>query len=279
MSSVKDIGALSGKVLVFGGPYSNLQALKALQAVCADLGIAADQVICTGDIVAYCGEPEETVSAIREWGIPVVMGNCEESLGNEADDCGCGFEEGSACSLLSVSWYRYSAAQLSSDSRHWMRGLPRRVRFRLGGKQFACLHGSADSINQFVFSSTDQAFKQAQLAALGVDVIIGGHSGIPFGEQLPNGVWLNAGVIGMPANDGESSTWYMVLEETRTGVRVAWHRLVYPVSGAQQAMEDAGLPDGYREALATGLWPSLDVLPETERQQTGRALKPAALTL
>ena len=33
-----------------------------------------------------------------------------------------------------------------------------------------------------------------------------------------------------------------------------------------------GLPGGYADALVTGLWPSLDVLPEAEKSRTGRAL-------
>jgi hypothetical protein len=32
------------------------------------------------------------------------------------------------------------------------------------------------------------------------------------------------------------------------------------------------LPDGYAAALSSGLWPSLDVLPDTERRATGAPL-------
>jgi hypothetical protein len=55
-------------LLVFGGPYSNVRAVTALRAQSALLGIDATHTICTGDVVAYCAEPEETVAAIREWG-------------------------------------------------------------------------------------------------------------------------------------------------------------------------------------------------------------------
>ena len=41
-----------------------------------------------------CADPVATVAAVRDWGISVIMGNCEESLGWNKDDCGCGFEEG-----------------------------------------------------------------------------------------------------------------------------------------------------------------------------------------
>lgn len=75
----------------------------------------SSQVICTGDVVAYCAEPEATVELLRRWGIHVVLGNCEESLGSGAPDCGCGFETGTVCSALSIDWYRFAVKQVGSD--------------------------------------------------------------------------------------------------------------------------------------------------------------------
>ena len=106
--SVRDLGTLDGPVLIFGGPYSNVHATRALIATAAAHGIPADRVICTGDVVAYAADAAATTDAIMDWGVPVVMGNCEESFGNEQDDCGCGFDEGTACDVLSRQWYAYA---------------------------------------------------------------------------------------------------------------------------------------------------------------------------
>ncbi|MFT6791450.1 MAG: hypothetical protein ACJA04_000652 [Cellvibrionaceae bacterium] len=57
-------------LLVFGGTYSNLQAVTALKDRAEILGIKPDHIICTGDIVAYCGQPAETVDFIRQWRYP-----------------------------------------------------------------------------------------------------------------------------------------------------------------------------------------------------------------
>ena len=80
MSEVKNIGNLSGKVLVFGGVYSNLQALEALQKVADKEGITPSNIICTGDIIAYCAQPSACVDAIEDWGIHVIQGNVEENI-------------------------------------------------------------------------------------------------------------------------------------------------------------------------------------------------------
>jgi hypothetical protein len=55
-------------ILAFGGPYSNLRALAALRERAGELGIPPSQTICTGYVMAYCAEPEETTQAIRGWG-------------------------------------------------------------------------------------------------------------------------------------------------------------------------------------------------------------------
>ena len=117
MTMNRDLGALEGPLLLFGGPYSNLQATRALRAEAERLGIPPARVICTGDVVAYCGDPAATVDEIRDWGCHVVLGNCEESLGRDGEDCGCGFtpppwvraasyitSSSDPCSASSSSW-------------------------------------------------------------------------------------------------------------------------------------------------------------------------------
>lgn len=266
-----DLGNIDAKTLIFGGPYSNLQATVAMQACAQDLEIPADRIICTGDIVAYCAEPVETIDLIQSWGIRVVMGNCEESLAFSEPDCGCGFEPDSSCSALAVTWYQYADRQVTMAQRRWMQKLPRSIEFEMAGTRFKTVHASLSSINEFVFASSDTAAKLAQVREAGVDVMIGGHSGIPFGQRVDDKHWLNAGVIGMPANDAGSHGWYMLIEPVDDGVDISWHRLDYDYATSQHSTVAAGMHE-YGEALGTGLWPSIDVLPETEAQQTGHPL-------
>ena len=265
-------------MLVFGGTYSNLAATSAMRDVAKSLDISPERIICTGDVVAYCAEPAQTVELIRDWGIHVVMGNCEESLGFEEGDCGCGFEANSSCSILSITWYQYATARINAAQRHWMRELPRTLEFEILDKRFKVIHGSVDSINQFIFPSTDALIKQQQLDLAAVDVLIGGHSGIPFGQAVDGRYWLNAGVVGMPANDASSSGWYMLIEPVNGELKVSWHRLAYDFQSSHLSTVDAGMRE-YGQALLDGLWPSMDILPEAERSQRGRKLAPANIKL
>jgi predicted phosphodiesterase len=259
-------------LMVFGGPYSNLAATLALRAEAERLSIPPERIVCTGDVVAYCAEPEETTALVRSWGIHVVAGNCEEQLAAGAADCGCNFEEGTACDLLAKGWYPFAAARITPESRAWMAGLPTTLHFSFGGLRFRVVHGGTEVINRWVFASTGDVLDE-ELARADCDVVIAGHCGLPFVTARRGGVWFNPGVIGMPANDGTPDVWYGLIESTGAGVRLSTRRLSYDFRAAAASVRRFRYADGYARALVTGLWPSLDVLPETERAKTGAKVR------
>ena len=266
---MENLGPVAGPILVFGGPYSNYAATLAMKSEADRLGISSKNIICTGDMVAYCAEPVETLELIRDWGIHVVMGNCEESLAMNEMDCGCGFEAGSSCSTLSITWYEYANRQVTLAQRQWMSKLPRRLEFVKNGLQFAVVHGSLDRINEFVFASSHDADKRLiQMRNAGLDVVLGGHCGIPFAQQLEERIWLNAGVIGMPANDGRQNGWYLLIDEYEGELVFSWHSLEYDFESSYQSTRKAGMKE-YADALRDGVWPSTDVLPEKEKEASG----------
>ena len=266
--------SIDGPALVFGGPYSNLEATQALLAEAARRGIAASNMICTGDVVAYCADAQATLDLLMQSGVHVVMGNCEEQLAAGEADCGCGFNPGSACDLLSVQWYAHASRNVREDQRAWMAALPRRIDLAIGGRRLAVIHGGVEAIAQYVFASTPASEKLRQIALTGADGIIGGHCGLPFTQVLDGRLWHNAGAIGMPANDGAPRVWFSVLTPGAEGLRIAHHALDYDHGRAAAKMRAAGLPEGYARALTTGRWPSLDVLPQEERRVGGAPLEP-----
>lgn len=272
--SVQELGARDAPVLVFGGPYGNLEAMRALKVRADALGIAGDHAICTGDVVAYGADPQAVVDLVRGWGCAVVMGNCEESLAQDAADCGCGFNEGSACAALSAQWFAASRRDLSDDAKRWMGKLPRRVELTLAGRRLAAIHGGAAQINRFIFASTPMGEKVAEIDSLGVDGIVAGHCGVPFTQVLDGRLWHNSGALGMPANDGTARVWFSVLTPRNGGIEIVHHALKYDHDAAAAKMRARGYPAEYADCLASGLWPSCDILPTAESVQRGRTLAP-----
>ncbi len=282
LQAVLDLGAIDQPVLLFGGPYSNLQATQTLLSHAQQRGIAPQHIICTGDVVAYAGDPAATTDLVMQSGMHVLMGNCEESFGFDEDDCGCGFDEGSACDLLSRQWYAHANRELTAGQRAWMRELPRLIRFQMAGHHLAVIHGGLTDISRWLFQSSPAEAKKQEIAAVEdagpVDVILGGHSGLPFVDDLGDKLWLNAGVIGMPANDGTSRTWFVLLTPTPEGLQIDLNPLAYDHISAARRMDKLGLAGAYAQTLRTGLWPNMDVLPEPERRQVGKAIQPWSMT-
>lgn len=274
---------LTESLLIFGGSYSNLHATQALKAWADEHGFAADQIICTGDIIAYCAHPQETVDFIRNWlgdcnaagQGRCIQGNVEQSLATQADDCGCGFEAGTTCDVLAKGWYDFAQSAINAQTREWFSLLPETISFTLAGKNVKIIHGAPSAVSRFMFASMDEVEFEKEFEQTNADIIIAGHSGMPFTKQLSNGkVWHNSGALGMPANDGTSRVWFSVCNISNEGeIQFQHHALTYDAEAASRQMQDRGLTQAYDQTLLNGLWPSMDVLPEEETHNCGVALE------
>ena len=257
-----DFGQLDGPVVLFGGPYSNLQAMEAMVEA-----IAGRDAICTGDVVGYCANPDEVAAVVAAENLFCIAGNCEQQLAEGKDDCGCGFGADSACDLLSRGWWPYLLKAASPGSVTWLGNLPDIATFTHQSRRYAVIHGGATAINRFLWPSSDQAEFVEEItaieAAVGkVDGIVAGHSGIAFHRHVGRHQWINAGAIGLPPHDGRPETRYAVLSDGD----VVIERLSYNVEKAASAMDAAGLTQGYHQTLRTGIWPSEDILPAALRR-------------
>ena len=263
---IADLGEMRGPVLIFGGPYSNLHATEAMLARARALGIPRERMICTGDVVAYCAQPAETVALMRMSGCAVLAGNCERQLAQNAMDCGCGFDAGTQCDLLSAGWYGHADRSVSVNARAWMEGLPDLILFTHAGRRAAVIHGGLTDVSRFLWPVSDEAEFQEEISHIQsvaghVDMVFAGHCGLMFQRRIGAVDWFNAGAIGMPPHDGQVETGYAVLD-----LAVSFHRLAYDHRAAQAAMQGAGLVQGYDAALLSGYWPSEEVLPPALRR-------------
>lgn len=259
---IQDLGELHGKILLFGGVYSNFDALTALWHWADGQGIAPENRICTGDIAAYCAEPAACVGHFMDVKTPVIAGNCEIQLSTRQEDCGCGFDESSVCNLLSRAWYAHADTQMNGQMRSFMGSLPDRIIFQHAGRRFVVIHGGAHDVSRFIWPNASADELQHEIDALAgqvgpIDTVIAGHSGIPFSKTVGKTEWINAGAIGMPAHDFATHTHFAVLNSGD----LSFHKLDYDHVAAAAKMKEAGLIQGYHKTLLSGVWPSEDSLP------------------
>jgi hypothetical protein len=74
----------------------------------AKLGVAADPGICTGDVVAYCVEPEATAAASRDWGVGSLPAIAGSSSSPEAPTAASDFKAGTERDRFAKSWYEFA---------------------------------------------------------------------------------------------------------------------------------------------------------------------------
>jgi predicted phosphodiesterase len=270
---IEHIGILSGKVLLFGGVYSNLQALEKLISIAEYENISPENCICTGDIVGYCAQPEETIQLFKQWNARSIAGNVEIQLREGAEDCGCDFREGSRCDGFSQQWYPYAKCKLSKNSLEFMATLPDHITFEYADKKVNVVHGSYENTSEFIFKSTPWERKQPNFKATKSDVIIAGHCGLPFYQFNDDYLWLNPGVIGMPANDGTPSVWYAILDDANETFNFKHHQLDYNHKLTSKLMQNGLLPEEYVRTIITGIWDNTEILPAEESGLQGFAIK------
>ncbi|MFK7786906.1 MAG: metallophosphoesterase [Crocinitomicaceae bacterium] len=257
------------KLLLFGGVYSNLQSLEVLQGWAEANGFDPEQIVCTGDVVGYCAQPQECVDLIKKWGVHCIAGNVEIQLRNGDDDCGCNFNEDSSCDLNSRNWYPFAKEHVNQEAIDWMNTLPLNLTLDFGGAKWGVVHGSLEKTAQFIYPSSPWEDKLPSYENLKVDHILAGHCGIPFEDQTNNHLWINSGALGMPANDGTQRVWFCVVSEENGEFTTRFHSLNYDFESTRTKMKAGKLPVAYIETLETGLWDSTEVLDEVQTKLTG----------
>ncbi|HEX6864825.1 MAG TPA: metallophosphoesterase family protein [Thermoanaerobaculia bacterium] len=249
------------RIAVFGGVYSNHYALAALLEDAARRG--AEAVYCLGDLGAFGPNPEKVRPLLEQGGVLSIQGNYEESLASGREDCNCGYTDPRDNHFAEIS-YRYTEQHCSPELKAWMGTLPRRRRVRVGDRELLLIHGSPRRINEFLFQSTSPVpFLEVLLDQNACDGILCTHTGLHWHRRLPSGRdVVNVGVIGRPANDGNTHVWYSMLDET--GVELI--PLVYDYRSLAAEMRRERLPDEFIETVMTGWWTTcLEILPARER--------------
>jgi predicted phosphodiesterase len=251
---------------VFGGVYANHHALR---AVLDDIGRRGSHLAwCVGDLGGFGPHPDRSAGMLRAAGVPMLRGNYDDAVGHGRPDCACGYSDPRDIAFAQIS-YDYTAARTSESHKRWMRGLPEQHRLDLGGRRVLLCHGSPRRVNEFLWESTcSDAFLEWLCDAHAADLVVCGHSGIPWWRALPSGRHVvNVGAIGRPANDGRIAAWYAAITVNGT-VDVELRAVDYDAEPLARAMEAERLPAEFVETIRTGWWTTcLENLPAKERMR------------
>ena len=244
------------KLIILGGIYSNYEAFKRFLSIVKQTHQKNSFIVNTGDMFAYFSDPNKVIDLVRENKIQSIMGNCEESVAFNTEDCGCGFKKESACDLLTNQWYQYSKKNISANNKKWLKKLPYQIVFHYKSKKYLVCHGSPKKINDFVLPSTKKKVLKKLINTY--NGVIAGHCGIPFTRYFNNSFWHNSGAIGMPPNDGTLKGWYSIINLENNLIE---HKsFTYNHLKTYEKMKKKKLSTQYARSLKTGYWPSSEIL-------------------
>lgn len=237
------------RITVFGDIHGNLPALT---AVLSDIDRRAlENLYCLGDLVGYGVAPNEVIAAIRARAIPTIMGNYDDGVGRDSDDCGCAYKTAAARALgeRSIAW---SNAHTTADNKAYLRRLQARIELRLGDLKIVLVHGSPRRVNEYLYADRPAASLERLLDLVEADVLVCGHTHKPYHRVLPSGRHVvNAGSVGKP-KDGDPRAGYVVLSAETNQLNVDFIRVAYDVEAAARAIEATAMPDEFAAMLRSG---------------------------
>lgn len=223
----------------------------ALQAVLADIGARGiERVYCLGDLVGYGPDPEGVIDLIRAAAIPCVTGNYDDGIGFERGGCGCFYPDDAAREIGAAS-YRFTVAAVSAEGKAWLRALPHELRIKAGGHRLHLVHGSPRRINEYLLIDRDSRTFMRLAAAETDDVLVFGHTHVPWHREHGGVHFVNVASAGRP-KDGDPSAAYTLLRLGLGRVEAETVRVAYDAEETARAVLTAGLPAALAESFRTG---------------------------
>lgn len=235
------------KIAVLSDIHGNLQSL---EAVWQDLqGQAPDQIYCLGDLVGYGAQPNEVVEFIRQRQVPTLMGNYDEGVGFDLDDCGCVYKDPELDRLGNLS-LRWTRKHTTPENKRYLQSLRMQIRLEDRRPRVVLVHGSPRRINEYLFENRPKATFERIAKLAGSEVLLFGHTHLPYHKRVAGTLFVNAGSVGRP-KDGDPRAGYALLE-LKGRPRIEFRRVPYDAKAAAAAIRHTDLPSYYADELLAG---------------------------
>jgi diadenosine tetraphosphatase ApaH/serine/threonine PP2A family protein phosphatase len=226
--------------LILSDVHSNREAL---EAVVEDARGRYDRILCLGDIVGYCADPNYVAAWMHEHATAAIRGNHDKMC--------AGLEPLDGHNGAARSAAEWTRKQLTSANLSYLGSLPRGP-LRVG--DFDLVHGSPLDEDEYLIHAGDVAMARE---GLDTQVTFFGHTHVQGGflvarrgirRIIPDGVLqiepdhlylINPGSVGQPRDTDARAAYAIYTAENRT---VEFRRVKYDIAAAAQKIMDAGLP-------------------------------------
>ncbi len=220
----------------------------ALEAVLKDIYTKdVDSIVCTGDIVGYMPNPNEVIDLIRQHKILCIKGNHDlhtmkiERLNEEQ------FQVLDNSVIQQSASAIYTNYILEEKNRVYLANLPEKIEMSVNGFKVLFVHGSPRAIDEYMYE--DAPYLNEIMEELEYDVVIAGHTHIPYYKQVRNKFVINAGSVGKPKH-GNSNATYVILSVEKGNINVVLREVPYDVKKMkEEIIKNLYIPDHTAQSI------------------------------
>ena len=189
---------------VIGDIHGNIYALEAVYEDIKNKNI--DFVISTGDLVGYMMYPNEVIEFLKKNKIASIQGNHDKFIakGNKIQDISIFSQEEVQKNASEI----YTNYVLKDENREFLRNLPEEIRIRKNNFNFLIVHGSPRKIDEYLYENGENLLEITK--SFSENVIISGHTHIPYVKKVEDKYFINAGSVGKPKHGNPKSTYVIV---------------------------------------------------------------------
>ncbi len=228
--------------------HGNLPALEAAVADAKARG--AGQIVCAGDLTGYGPFPAEVCRFLQERRIPAILGNYDRKVievAKQGRSAAAKMKEKKRKILL------WTVAHLGNGSRNYLAGLPDRLTLRVaGGRKVLVVHGSPLSMDDTIYPSITRRGLEKKAGDAQPDILVCGHTHIPFVRRIDRVLVVNCGSAGHPVDGDPRPAYALVDARLGTAPRGRIVRFEYDRPRTIAALEKTSLPKDLRKDFTEG---------------------------
>jgi len=219
------------KILILSDLHANLEAFRAIKEQCDELWVL-------GDLVDYGPEPGPVIELVRARASVVVRGNHDHAVGFDADpQCSPAFRQ------MAEQTRRHCLTVLTEAEKRYLRELPLTAVREVAGVRFHLSHAlPSDPLYPYCGPNSERWGEEA--ARVEADILLTGHTHLPFVRQIGERLIVNPGSVGQPKH-GRAEACYAVWEDGRIELRST----AYDVEATVAKVAAMPLEEAVREQL------------------------------
>ncbi len=217
--------------------HSNLIALeRVLEKIDSEI------ILCCGDIVGYYTWPNECIEKIKQLRIQVVAGN---------HDHACVTGDTGGFNPYAEETIRWTRKAIQDKYIEFLSDLKRKIKLKINDTDILMVHGSPrNPLNEYIYPETPGSLLKSFIESENVDILIMGHTHMPFIRKFDNKLVFNPGSVGQP-RDSNNKASFALLDVDNKEAKI--YRVKYDIDEVATALGDKNLPSFLGRRLYKGL--------------------------